>query len=717
MKRLSILVAAALLFPILLPSLDVPAQTRGARSASVRSASAPLSAAKLREFDEFVRRQMEADRTPALTIGFVKNGQTWVKGYGYADLENKVPATADSAYRLASVSKPLTAVAVLQLAERNKLNLDDEVQRYVPYFPKKQWPVTVRQLLGHLGGISHYKDDASELHIKEHKDTRASIAIFESFDLVAEPGTRYNYSSYGFNLLGAVIEGASGMPYGEYMRKNVWGPAGMNDTRMDDPLEVIPNRVRGYQLVGGQVRNSEFIDISSRFGGGGTRSTVPDLLRFAQALNTGKLLSPASLEAMYDSMTTKAGRLTDYGMGWQTNPTGGRFVLAHGGAQQETRTSFYNFPSRNLAIAAACNFESASPDTYVWRLFQLLNDEPLAFSAYTGDPSKDAVYRALEETFRSGLSYYERRRAPLAATPEETRTAFAYFNESVSPDALTAANLPQTRQKINAGRHPSAGRAYVKVGSAMASKLAEAHGPASIEKYTAAGPVAFFADYVALYKSRPGAAGELRFTEQFEQQVARWAAVWAKTNTARVRLVSVSAGADLNVIAPTLRTAFAGAEIYPNFLSDFASATRNLIQRGEREQALKSARLAHELYPASANANVYLAVAQLAFGGAPAEQATLLRKAKEIDPTGIAGPGSLNSIAYDLAANGRRDAGLELLKLAADLHPKEANLYDSIGEFYLLKGEKDKAVEFYSKALEIDPNLATAQRALERLRK
>lgn len=710
MKRVAVYaLVAALLCHV--PPAAAHAQTR-ARTSPTRPAAGAAEEARLREFDAWVRRQMEADRTTALTIGFVKDGRTWVRAYGSADLENRVPAAPDSAYRLASVTKPMTAVAVLQLAERGRLDLDAEVQRYVPYFPKKQWPVTVRQLLGHLGGISHYRE-ASELSIREHKDTRAALAVFEGFDLVAEPGTRYNYSSYGYNLLGAVVESASGQPYGEYMREHVWGPAGMTDTRMDDPLAVIPRRVRGYQLVDGQLRNSEFVDISSRFAAGGTRSTVPDLLRFASALNSGRLLAPASLSQMYDSMATKAGRLTDYGMGWQTGPTGGRFVVAHGGSQQETRTSLYNFPAQNFAIAAASNFESANTDAYVWRLFQAVTGEPLAFSAYTGDPKKDALYRALEETFRAGLNYYERHHAPLAATGEELRPAFSYFDESVA--AVESGDLQAARQKIAGGRHPSAGRAYTILGSLMAARLAAAHGPARLERYTAAGPLAFFADYAAL-KSRPDFPPELRLSAPVEQQVARWATAWARFDAPRLRAVSVSAGTDFQQLAPLLRESFRGAEIVPNYLADFAAATRQLVMRGERARATAAAELAHELYPNAATSNVYLAVTRLAFGGAPAAQEPLLRKAYETDPTGAAGPGALNSAAYELAANGRRDAGLELLKLAVTLHPKEANLYDSIGEFYLLKGQKEQARESYTKALEIDPNLASARRGLERLR-
>src|SRR6185503_19259035 len=118
---------------------------------------------ELKQFDDFVAQQMKLDKTPGLTIGFMKDDFVWTKGYGFADLENRVPAKPESAYRLASVSKSLTAVAIMQLVEKKKIDLDAEVQTYVSYFPKKQWPVTVRQVLGHISGISHYKND-DELH-------------------------------------------------------------------------------------------------------------------------------------------------------------------------------------------------------------------------------------------------------------------------------------------------------------------------------------------------------------------------------------------------------------------------------------------------------------------------------------------------------------------------------------------------------------------------
>ena len=177
----------------------------------------------LKEFEKYVSEQMTLDKAPGLSVGFMKGDFTWTKGFGYSDLENKVQAKPESSYRLASITKTLTAISVLQLVEAGKIDLDAEVQTYVPYFPKKKWPVTVRLLLGHLGGISHYKNYSVEGRIKVHKSTKEALAIFQDFDLVAEPGTRYNYSSYGYNLLGAVIEGASGQSFGDYINKHIFG--------------------------------------------------------------------------------------------------------------------------------------------------------------------------------------------------------------------------------------------------------------------------------------------------------------------------------------------------------------------------------------------------------------------------------------------------------------------------------------------------------------
>jgi len=142
---------------------------------------------KLRVFEDFVRQQMEKNKTPGMTIGFIKDEYIWVKGFGYADLENKIPAKAESVYRLPSVNKSMTAVAVLQLVEQGKINLDAEIQTYVSYFPKKKYPVTVRQLLYHLGGIPHYVNRETEQPLKNTKPREKRSRFLRTSTLLPNP--------------------------------------------------------------------------------------------------------------------------------------------------------------------------------------------------------------------------------------------------------------------------------------------------------------------------------------------------------------------------------------------------------------------------------------------------------------------------------------------------------------------------------------------------
>ncbi|MBC7911978.1 MAG: serine hydrolase [Pyrinomonadaceae bacterium] len=703
MKRSAYLLIIALLcFQLLLSPAKaftlqpVPAQAAG------------KYADKIKAFEDFVRAQMATERVPGLSIGFIKDDFMWVKGYGYADLENKIPAKAESAYRLASVTKPMTALAVLQLAEKGKINLDAEVQTYVPYFPKKPWPVTVRQVLGHLGGISHYKNPANELHIKENKTTREAIALFENFDLVAEPGTRYSYSSYGYNLLGAIIESASGKSYGEYMRENVWQPLGMNDTRMDNPTDLIPNRVRGYQMVNGEIKNSEFIDISSRFAAGGTRSTVVDLLKFAKGINSGQLLSKESYDAMFTSLATKDGRYTDYGLGWETTPLNGHFTIAHSGGQQETRTLLYIFPAQKFAIAAAINFEGSSPGAYVDRLHQLLTDEPWAMQAYTADKTNAALYRGLYASFAPGMAYFDRYQKPFTESREELGAAFAYFNQALNPETA-ASDAAGALAKIRTGRHPASAHAFTKVGSYAAMKLKERGGANSFNAYAGAGAITFFNDYIELYKKDASIPQEFRFSEPVEKMLSSWNQSWAKTNTPYVRKLFLSE-ATLDEAATNLRKSFAGAQMYPNVLEPLLQIARQAALRGNRQSATKAGTLATELYPQDDTAMGTLGVIHLVFGER-AQAETMLKKSLAMNPQGLASADGLNRMAYQLSGAGKAEQGFELLKLAIELHPKAANLYDTLGEFYMNKGEKQKAMEQYQKALEIDPKYPNAENA------
>ena len=343
------------------------------------------------------------------------------------------PGHTGKSYRMASITKTFTAFAILQLVEAGKIDLNAEIQTYVPYFPRKKWPITIRQLLGHLGGIPHYVDRDKELHNKTHKNTREAIAIFQDYDLVAEPGTKYHYSSYGYNLLGAAIEMASGQTYGEFIKQHIFDPLGMSDSRMDDPTAPIPNRVKGYRFANGKIIRSEFVDMSSRFAAGGTRSTINDLLTYAQGIMQGKLLEPQTWRKMLVPMATKDGILTGRGMSWNIRPRRGHYQISHGGSQAETKIYLLIFPLENFAVAIASNLETFDREFYAYKLAEFVLKEDLDTPVYVTDDLEESAYSACEQVFSYGLSHYFWHSRTLAKNENDLEEAFNFFNQNTDP--------------------------------------------------------------------------------------------------------------------------------------------------------------------------------------------------------------------------------------------------------------------------------------------
>jgi serine beta-lactamase-like protein LACTB, mitochondrial len=320
-------------------------------------AEAPDNFAEVADLVEEARNEW---RAPGMSVAVVVDGRiAWARGFGVADVENDVEARADTVYRIASISKPISATAILQLVEKGKLSLDDPVTKHVPSFPDHGLGITLRHLLTHTSGIRHYKE--GEMNLKDHFDSvEAALEIFRNDPLLFTPGTKYSYSSYAYNLLGAVVESASGLTFEAYLKENVWGPAGMTATRLEHQGEIVPHRARQYVRSGGRVENAPFADLSVKWAGGGMISTVEDLARFAIALDEGVLLKSSTLEMMYEPMTLKDGSRTDYGLGWdsQVDETGRRWI-AHGGGATGGSTYILRLPEKRFAVAIFANVQDA----------------------------------------------------------------------------------------------------------------------------------------------------------------------------------------------------------------------------------------------------------------------------------------------------------------------------------------------------------------------
>lgn len=295
---------------------------------------------------------------PALSAAVVTDRRLrWSAAYGVADLENAVPARTTTVFRLASVTKPITATAVLQLVEARTVDLDAPIQRYVPSFPAKPWPVTVRHLLSHQSGIRNWTD--AEFHSTQRYATIAdTLVLFRDDPLRFRPGTRTEYTSLGYELLGAVIEGVSAKPYARYLGEHVFRPAGMDSTRVDDVLAIIPGRARGYRRTGeGEITNSPLSDVSNRVAGGGLAGTAEDVARFAVAVQRGVLIKPSTARAAFGRQATADRRLTGYGLGWIVGTAGGWTEVYHTGGQPKVSTVLYMVPRSGIAVVLLCNLE------------------------------------------------------------------------------------------------------------------------------------------------------------------------------------------------------------------------------------------------------------------------------------------------------------------------------------------------------------------------
>ena len=325
------------------------------------AAQAQLPAEKVRRIEALISAEMRKQRIPGLSVAVVTDRQLrWSNGYGLSDVENNVAAKAATVYRLGSISKPITATAVMQLFERGKLDLDAPVQKYCPAFPEKQWPVTTREVLAHLSGIRHYKSDEEFNSTRHFASTVEALEMFKNDPLLHEPGVKYTYSTFGYTLLGCVVEGASGQTFADFVRENVFKPAGMDRMRVDSVADIIPNRAQGYRITEkGELTNSPLADNSYKVPGGGFVSTAEDLAKFAIAVQTGKLLKRETTELMFTSQKTRDGKETKYGLGWGVNMRDGKRIIGHSGAQQRVSTFLHMQPDQGLAVVIMADLEGA----------------------------------------------------------------------------------------------------------------------------------------------------------------------------------------------------------------------------------------------------------------------------------------------------------------------------------------------------------------------
>jgi CubicO group peptidase (beta-lactamase class C family) len=329
------------------------------------SAQRPTWTAAVKRGREIARVGLLDQNLPGLSVAVgVGDEIAWAEGFGLADLENQRRVTPDTRFRTGEVSKSLTSTAVGLLLEQGKLKLDDEIQSYVPDFPKKQWPVTLRQLMGHVGGLRD--DDGDEAWLSPCERTLDGLQLFADDTLLFEPGTQYRASSYSWILVSAAVEKAADERFFRFMRSRIFEPVGMAATRPDSVNEAIADRATFYfpRFAGNTRYGPESAregDHSCYAGASAFLSTPSDLVRFGMAINSGKLLEPRTVALLQTSLRLPSGEETGYGLGWklETLPLAGQPArMAGHGTKADFiggTTWLMTFPERGIVVAVMSN--------------------------------------------------------------------------------------------------------------------------------------------------------------------------------------------------------------------------------------------------------------------------------------------------------------------------------------------------------------------------
>jgi len=312
------------------------------------------------------RQLIVAFNAPGMSVAVAMDGQiVWSEGFGFADLSRRILACPQTLFRIGSVSKPLTAVAVAQLYEQGKLDLDAPVQEYVTTFPNKDFTITPRQLAGHIAGLRHYRDMNEIVNQQHFNSLSDGLILFKDDPLLFPPGTHFSYSSYGYNLLGVAIEGVSGEDYLCYMKEQVFTPLGMQNTLPDHFDANLPSKATFYEDLPGGLQVAPTIDNSYKFPSGGFLSTSEDLVRFTIGLTDGHFLKPETLRLLITPICPECTAFSGeregaYAMGWQVDQGVWGDSAYHVGAAVGSSAALMMIPDEHASLALAMNVGSVT---------------------------------------------------------------------------------------------------------------------------------------------------------------------------------------------------------------------------------------------------------------------------------------------------------------------------------------------------------------------
>jgi len=401
--------------------------------------------------DEYVRAQMRERHIPGAAIAVVKDGKiVKADSYGLANVELNVPVNKETVFEIGSVSKQITAAAIMLLVEEEKVNLDEKISKYLPAAPETWKNVTVRNLLTHTSGIKSYTG-LSGFELTKRLKRDEFVKSIGTHPLEFEPGERYNYSNSGYNLLGFIIESVSGESYWDFLQKRIFKPLGMNKTANRDPQFIVPNRADGYEWRNERLVGRDY-DLTDVFSAGAIVSTVTDLAKWEAALRGDTFLKKESKETIWTPVRFNSGKLYPYGLGWNVTEFRGHKLFSHGGQTAGFAANISRYVDDNLTVIVLTNLGDQGLGTMIARGIAKIYLPDISLRAMKEQKSADAnTTKQMQNALRS------------------------YLEEKLNADSFTdriRASLTTERAKLNARRIASYGaiKNFVLVGNETADK-------------------------------------------------------------------------------------------------------------------------------------------------------------------------------------------------------------------------------------------------------
>jgi len=311
------------------------------------------------EIEELLSQFVSEQIVVGISAGYtVDNEIKWQSSAGYLDRENGKDFELGTIVRIASISKPMTALAVMQLVEKDLIDLDAPIQTYIPDYPKQErTQITARHLLSHTSGIDGYKNAKEAETTMNYPSLSDAVNVFKNRDLIFEPGTRYSYTTYGYTVLGLLIEKVSGITFEEYMQNNIWNRAEMTDTGVVKFGVAMDNKSAFYHRTKkGKIKEGNENNLSNRIPGGGFYSTLGDMLKFGNAVLNNVFVKESTLNLMREHHSLEKER-NAYGFGWFLyNPKPNEGVLiGHTGEQTGSSAQIFIVPSTKTVTVALAN--------------------------------------------------------------------------------------------------------------------------------------------------------------------------------------------------------------------------------------------------------------------------------------------------------------------------------------------------------------------------